>query len=99
MHQATMTINGRAIAGAGTFEVRNPSTGQVIGTAPNGSSADLEAAVAVAHAAFQSWSQKSDAELAEACIAVTNKINIHAEELAVLLTQEQGKPLNGLGSR
>ncbi|MEJ8855682.1 aldehyde dehydrogenase family protein [Variovorax robiniae] len=99
MHQAHMTINGRAVTGSGTFDVRNPSTGQVIGTAPNGSAADLEAAVAAAHAAFPAWSAKSDAELAEACVAVTNKLNAHAEELATLLTQEQGKPLNGMGSR
>jgi len=94
-----MTIGGRAVPGAASFDVRNPSTGQVIGTAPNGSRADLDTAVAAAHAAFESWSQKSDAELAEACLAVTNKINAHAEELAVLITQEQGKPLNGMGSR
>ncbi|MDM0112899.1 aldehyde dehydrogenase family protein [Variovorax sp. J22R133] len=99
MHQANMTIGGRAVAGNARFDVRNPSTGQVIGTAPNGSRADLDAAVAAAKSAFESWSQKSDAELAEACMAVTNKINAHAEELAALITQEQGKPLNGLGSR
>lgn len=99
MHQAHMTIGGRAVAGASTFEVRNPSTGQVIGTAPNAAPADLDSAVAAAQAAFTSWSKKSDAELQLACKAVTEKIAAHAEELAVLITQEQGKPLNGLGSR
>jgi acyl-CoA reductase-like NAD-dependent aldehyde dehydrogenase len=99
MHQATMTIGGRAVVGVATFDVRNPSTGAVAGTAPNGTRADLDAAVAAAQTAFRSWSLKSDTELAEACMAVTGKINAHAEELAVLLTQEQGKPLNGMGSR
>jgi acyl-CoA reductase-like NAD-dependent aldehyde dehydrogenase len=99
MYQPSMTIGGKAVPGASTFDVRNPSTGQVIGTAPNGSSADLDAAVNAAQLAFQSWSQKTDAQLGDACMAVTAKINSHAEELATLLTQEQGKPLNGLGSR
>jgi len=94
-----MTIGGRAVPGTASFEVRNPANGQVIGTAPNGSRDDLAAAVAAAQKAFTSWSRKSDDELAAACRAVTEKIGAHAEELARLLTLEQGKPLNGLGSR
>ncbi|WP_234988898.1 aldehyde dehydrogenase family protein [Tropicibacter naphthalenivorans] len=43
--------------------------------------------------------QKSDAKLHAACEAVTAKIGEHAEELAQLLTAEQGKPLVGMGSR
>jgi len=40
-----------------------------------------------------------DAERAEACRRIAATIEAHAEELARLLTEEQGKPLNGLGSR
>lgn len=99
MHQPAMTIGGGAVRGASHFEVRNPSTGEVIGLAPNGGQAELDAAVAAAHRAFQGWSCKSDEELAQACRAVAEKIQAHAEELALLTTLEQGKPLNGLGSR
>ena len=99
MQETRMTIGGRAVPGTASFEVRNPANGQVIGTAPNGSRDDLAAAVAAAQKAFASWSRKSDDELAAACRAVTEKIGAHAEELARLLTLEQGKPLNGLGSR
>ncbi|WP_447747300.1 aldehyde dehydrogenase family protein [Variovorax boronicumulans] len=99
MQETRMTIGGRAVPGTASFEVRNPANGQVIGTAPNGSRDDLAAAVAAAQKAFTSWSRKSDDELAAACRAVTEKIGAHAEELACLLTLEQGKPLNGLGSR
>lgn len=94
-----MIIGGERIAADRHFEVRNPSTGEVVGLAPDACKADLDNAVEVANSAFESWSQKSDAELQAACEAVTAKIGEHAEELAVLLTQEQGKPLNGLGSR
>lgn len=99
MQETRMTIGGRAVPGTASFEVRNPANGQVIGTAPNGSRDDLAAAVAAAQKAFTSWSRQSDDELAAACRAVTEKIGAHAEELARLLTLEQGKPLNGLGSR
>ncbi len=40
-----------------------------------------------------------EADRQAACMAVASKIEENAEELAHLLTAEQGKPLNGLGSR
>ena len=95
----SMVIDGASVPAAATFEVKNPSTGEVAGLAPNATVADLDKAVAAAHAAFPSWSQKSDAELQAACEAVTAKIAENSEELATLVTKEQGKPLNGLGSR
>lgn len=82
-----------------TFAVINPSTGAVAGHAPNMTGADLDTAVASAKAAFETWSLKSDKELQAACAAVTAKIEEHSAELAELVTLEQGKPLNGLGSR
>jgi acyl-CoA reductase-like NAD-dependent aldehyde dehydrogenase len=94
-----MTINGAPAATAAHFNVLNPSTGEVAGQAPNASLADLDAAVTAAAAAFPAWSSQSDAELQAACDAVTAKLNAHAEELAQIVTAEQGKPLNGLGSR
>lgn len=99
MHSPHMTIGGLAVQGGTTFEVKNPATGEVIGVAPNATYADLDQAVAAAQRAFTTWSQKSDAELAQACQSVVEKIAGHAEELALLITLEQGKPLNGLGSR
>nr|WP_170336454.1 aldehyde dehydrogenase family protein [Ruegeria arenilitoris] len=94
-----MTIGGQPVSTAASFDVLNPSTGEVAGRAPNATSADLDTAVAAAKAAFQSWSAKSDEELQAACEAVAQKIGEHSEELAQIITAEQGKPLNGLGSR
>lgn len=99
MYSPNMTIGGLAVQGGATFEVRNPATGEVIGSSPNATCADLDLAVAAAQKAFTTWSKKSDAELAQACQGVVEKIAAHTEELAQLITQEQGKPLNGLGSR
>ncbi|GAB4354224.1 MAG: aldehyde dehydrogenase family protein [Oricola sp.] len=99
MSQLAMVINGARVQAAAAFDVTNPSTGEVVGTAPNAAPNDLDDAVDAASAAFKTWSGKSDGERAAACEAVADKIREHAEELALLLTQEQGKPLNGLGSR
>ncbi|PWE53799.1 aldehyde dehydrogenase [Metarhizobium album] len=93
------TISGEPVAAPGYFAVINPATGEDAGKAPNLGAAELDKAVAAAGRAFETWSQKSDAELQAACAAVTKKIEEHSEELAKLITLEQGKPLNGLGSR
>lgn len=99
MHDFNLTIDGRAYRTAARFDVINPATGKPAGTAPNATAADLDAAVAAAKAAFAMWSQTSDADRQAACGAVAAVLGDHAEELAALITAEQGKPLNGLGSR
>lgn len=99
MIDARLTIDGRPMTTAGTFAVLNPSTGAEAGRAPNAGQAELDAAVAAAGRAFPSWSAQDDTTLREACQAVTARLQEHAEELARILTLEQGKPLNGLGSR
>lgn len=93
-----MTIDANAVAALSEFEVANPAGG-IAGHAPNATLEDLDRAVAAAGAAFESWSRQEDAALQAACQAVTGIIAEHAEELAQLVTAEQGKPLNGLGSR
>ncbi len=99
MTHPQLTIGGKPHATAARFDVTNPATGAPAGSAPNATLADLDAAVAAAKAAFPAWSARSDAELQAACQAVAAKLGEHAEELAQILTAEQGKPLNGLGSR
>ncbi|MCM2293936.1 aldehyde dehydrogenase family protein [Allorhizobium sp. BGMRC 0089] len=92
-------VNGKPLRVGSDFPVFNPATGEEIGRAPNMSSAELDVAVSAAKAAFASWSSQSDAALQAACAAVTAEIGAHSAELAELITLEQGKPLNGLGSR
>ncbi|MEZ5537950.1 MAG: aldehyde dehydrogenase family protein [Thiolinea sp.] len=99
MSQFGLIIDGKRVSTQAHFSVSNPATGEEVAQVPNCTPADLDIAVASAAKAFESWSQKSDAELAAACEAVAAKLGEHAEELAQLLTAEQGKPLNGMGSR
>jgi acyl-CoA reductase-like NAD-dependent aldehyde dehydrogenase len=99
MSDFSMTINGQPVSAADLFDVKNPATGDTVGRAPNSSKEHLDQAVAAAQAAFTTWSQTSDAVRIQACQDIAAKIGEHAEELAQLLTREQGKPLNGIGSR
>lgn len=94
-----MIIGGTPVTTEDTFAVTNPATGTVVGYAPQGTAAHLEDAVAAARAAFPAWSATPDADRAAACHAIAAKMEEHAEELARLITLEQGKPLGGVGSR
>lgn len=96
---AKLTINGEAVIIPRFFTVTNPSTGEAAGQAPNADLALLNNAIDAAKNAFETWSQKSDHALQQACEAVALQIEKHSEELARLITLEQGKPLNGVGSR
>jgi len=99
MPQLGMVIDGMRVDAETTFDVINPATGDIVGSAGRASLAQLDDAVAAAQRAFETWSKQSDAELRAACEAVAAKIEAHAEEIAQLLTLEQGKPLGGMGSR
>lgn len=94
-----MMIGGRKVAARETFSVFNPATGALVGLAPNASAADLDDAVTAAQDAFPAWSHMPDAERQAACAALAGKLAEHAEEIARILTLEQGKPMGGLGSR
>ena len=99
MDRYSFVVNGKAVSSAEHFEVLNPSTGEVVGLAPAASREQLDDAIEAADRAFPSWFRLPDAERKQMCRAVGAKIGERSEELARLLTMEQGKPLNGLGSR
>ena len=95
----TMTIGDKSVATSEHKDIANPATGAVVGRMPMGTRADLDAAVAAARAAFPAWAATPDEKRKELCHAVAAKIGEHSEEIAAIITAEQGKPLNGLGSR
>lgn len=76
-----------------TIDVTNPATGQVIGTVPNAGAAETRRAIDAAQKAFESWSRTTAAERAEKLRKLAAAIEKNKEDLAVLLTSEQGKPL------
>ncbi len=90
-----LLIGGKLVAGAGSFDVINPATEQVVAACPRADLAQLNQAVAAAKAAFPSWAATPLAERARLLVKLADAIDAHAAELAPLLTQEQGKPLGG----
>lgn len=99
MNSYNLFIGGRSVPTAEHAEVKNPSTGAVVGLMPLASKEQLDEAVVAAREAFKSWSKTDDAERQRACHAIADLIQANSEDIAQLLTREQGKPLNGLGSR
>lgn len=87
-----MTINGEQVPAAGSFGVVNPATGREFATAPDSSRDQMDAAVAAARAASRAWA-RDEGRRVDALKAVADAIEAHAEELALILTREQGKPL------
>ncbi len=99
MELAGAIVDGRSIGGADVLEVLNPATGGLAGTVLCAGEADTLAAVAAAKAAFPGWAARPLAERAAALAKCADIIEANSEDLARLLTSEQGKPLGGMGSR
>lgn len=94
-----MTIDGRSVPADSYREIRNPAnTDEVVGLAPVGTREQLEQAIDAAGKAFESWRHSSDRDREEACRTIASVVAENTDELKVLLTREQGKPLKGLGS-
>lgn len=94
-----LIINGKKVFSSNTFSVLNPANEEVIAECPIASKDQLDEAVSAASVAFKTWSAEPDNIKSEACGNISAAITEYAEELAHLLTLEQGKPLNGAGSR
>lgn len=90
-----MFINGRfeSSESGATMNVTNPATEEVLESVPNGSEADANKAVAAAKAAFQQWRWVPGVERAGMLHEAVRKMEDHFDELAELLTLEEGKPL------
>ena len=71
----------------------SPATGEVIGTVPEGTRADVQRAVDAATAAAPGWARMSAFARAAALERVAEAIHERREDLARTLTTEQGKPL------
>ena len=75
------------------IEVTNPVDNSVLGTVPNMGQAETREAIAAAHAAFPEWRGKLAKERAVMMRRWFDLIMENQQDLAVLMTAEQGKPL------
>ncbi|WP_151702901.1 aldehyde dehydrogenase family protein [Nitrincola alkalilacustris] len=90
----SLLINGRKVIGEqGSFSVINPATGSALGECPAASAGQLEEAIAAASTAFATWQYTPESNITEMMNAIADKIEAHADELARIITLEQGKPL------
>ena len=71
----------------------NPATGDTIATYDEMSSSDIDAAIAAAHSAQQSWRETSFTERADKLRALASLLREGRDRLAALMTQEMGKPI------
>jgi aldehyde dehydrogenase (NAD+) len=92
-----LIIGGRRAAASdqGTIDVYNPSTGKVLATIAKATPADVNTAVQSARAALESrdWGGLAPAERARLLYRIAGRIRERAEELALLESQDNGKPL------
>ncbi|MDX1529276.1 MAG: aldehyde dehydrogenase family protein, partial [Gammaproteobacteria bacterium] len=75
------------------IEVNNPATGEVVGTVPSLKTEQTRAAIEAANDAWKAWRSKTGKERCNALRKWYNLMMENQEDLAVLMTTEQGKPL------
>lgn len=90
-----MLIGGawRDAASGAMLDVIDPATQAPVGTVPNAGTADTGGAIAAAAAAYPAWKAKPNAERAKLIEAWHDLMLKHLDDLALILTSEQGKPL------
>ncbi len=84
----------RPPAGGGALrEIRDPGTGQLVTTVLDSGPDDVDRAVRAAADAFPSWWRTPAAARGKVLADGVERVRAHVEELASLLTAEQGKPI------
>lgn len=86
-------INGAWVEAASQFEVINPADGARIASVPDMDAGDASTAITAAQAAFPSWAARPGKERAVILRKWFDLIVAHADDLALLMTAEQGKPV------
>ncbi len=89
-------IDGQWVAAdnGATLPVTNPATGELLGTIPHLGAAETRRAIAAAAAAMPAWAARTAKDRAGVLRKWYELMLAHQEDLAVLMTAEQGKPLS-----
>lgn len=89
-------INGRWVNAASkeSFPVYNPYNGDMVGNVPMCGQAETREAIDAAHAAYTDWRNRSAKERSDILWIWARLIDEHTNDLARLMTLEQGKPLS-----
>ena len=92
-HQAYVNGAWMDADGGQTINVSNPATGEHIGTVPLMGAAETRRAIKAANAAWPAWRKKTAKERAAVLRRWHDLILENADDLALIMTTEQGKPL------
>ena len=76
-----------------TYDVLDPTTGEVYATAPLSGAADVDAAYAAAAAAFDTWGETTPQERSKALLRIARAVEERAEEINAVECRDTGKPL------
>ncbi|MBS0580462.1 MAG: gamma-aminobutyraldehyde dehydrogenase [Proteobacteria bacterium] len=92
--QTKMLIAGQLVAGEGPAEaILDSATGKQIASVPSASTAQIEAAVAAAEAAFPAWARTPPRERGTLLLRIADRIEAEAAAYAALESNNTGKPL------
>ncbi len=86
-------INGQWVPGASRFDVHDPATGEKLADVANLGSVDAESAIAAANAAWPAWRRLGAKARSQLLRKWFDLLMAHQDDLAHLMTAEQGKPL------
>jgi acyl-CoA reductase-like NAD-dependent aldehyde dehydrogenase len=92
MSDCQMTIGGRAVAAVASFAVQNPATGDDLAMAPECTREQLDLAMRAGQEAQPGW-QADAAARRGGLSALADAIEADLEQMALVITSEQGKPL------
>ena len=80
-------------SGGGTLAVTNPATGETLGTVPDCGAGETRTAIEAAAAALPAWRTRPARERAALLRKLQDLLLANQEDLARIMTAEQGKPL------
>jgi len=86
-------INGEWVANGSRFAVTDPATGQPLAMVANLGAVDAAAAISAAEKAWPAWRAKTAKERGAVMMKWFHLLHQHADDLARIMTAEQGKPL------
>jgi betaine-aldehyde dehydrogenase len=86
-------IGGKAVAANASEDVLNPATGSAIATAPLSEISEVDAAVASAKKAFETWSVTTPQDRSLAMLKIADAIEARGDEFAKLESDNVGKPI------
>ncbi|MET0998593.1 MAG: aldehyde dehydrogenase family protein, partial [Marmoricola sp.] len=88
-------VNGELVDAASgeSYDVIDPTTGEVYATAPMSGQEDLDRAYAAAEAAFEGWGGSTPRDRAAALLKIAEAVDARAEEINAVESKDTGKPL------